>query len=353
MPPPFDTIIVGAGLAGACAAFSMSRHGRVLVLDAKRPPAGASGAAAGLVNPLMGQKARLAWQADAALAALTTLLQETNATPLYQGGGLLRPAINTAQAHLFRTVAHTHPRWAAWLSYDAARERFPGIVTHEGALFVRHGGAIRVSDFVHALLAAARDRGADVRSNRPVTGWGEDAAGAFIALHGDRIYARRVVLAIGYGYHLHPELAALNLHAVKGQVVRLACPAALRREGLLPLSGQGYVVPENDTLVVGSSYERGFAGLAPCLEQTRQILARTARMLPVLKEAEVLGATAGVRVTVPGTRLPMLGPLPGRQRIWIFTGLGSKGLLMAPLLARNLPHFFEHPERIPPEVAVR
>ena len=76
-------------------------------------------------------------------------------------------------------------------------------------------------------------------------------------------------------------------------------------------------------------------------------------MLPILQDATVLDATAGVRVTVPGTRLPMLGPLPDRSCIWIFTGLGSKGLLMAPLLARDLPAFFEKPETIPPEVRVK
>ena len=35
MNPAFDTIIVGAGLAGACGALPLSRRERVLVLEAK------------------------------------------------------------------------------------------------------------------------------------------------------------------------------------------------------------------------------------------------------------------------------------------------------------------------------
>jgi glycine/D-amino acid oxidase-like deaminating enzyme len=188
-----------------------------------------------------------------------------------------------------------------------------------------------------------------------VIGWEEDAERAFVHIEHDtgRRYARRVLLALGYGFRRHHELTALNLHALKGQTVRVTRPDALPRDGLLPLSGQGYVVPEHDALVVGTSYEHDFTDLTPSDEQTRKILAKASRMLPALKKATVLDATAGVRVTVPGTRLPMLGPLPGRARIWIFTGLGSKGLLMAPLLARNLPTFFEKPETIPPEVRVR
>jgi glycine/D-amino acid oxidase-like deaminating enzyme len=49
----------------------------------------------------------------------------------------------------------------------------------------------------------------------------------------------------------------------------------------------------------------------------------------------------------------MLGPLPGRTRLWVFTGLGSKGLLMAPMLARELTDWFQHPDTIPAEIAVR
>lgn len=351
----FDTVIVGAGLAGACAALSLGRHARVIVLEARHPAAGASGAAAGLVNPLMGRKARLVWHAQEALSALHETLKEAGASTLFQGAGLLRPAADAGQAQVFRGVARTRPEHAAWLSAGAARERFPGTVMHEGALLVRQGGAICVPDFVDALLAAAQRQGAETHTGLCVSGWGEEAQGAYVTIGNgaDRIYARRILLAMGYGYHRHPELASLNLHAIKGQTVRVARPDAVLPGDLLPLSGQGYVVPERDALVVGSSYEREFASLEPSEEQSRQILDKAARMLPALKDAAVLDATAGARVTVPGTRLPMLGPLPGRSQIWIFTGLSSKGLLMAPLLARDLPAFFEKPESIPLAVAVR
>lgn len=353
--PAFDTIIVGAGLAGACAALILSRRERVLVLEAAQPAAGASGVAAGLITPLTGLRAKGVWRIDEALEALHATLKEADATALFQDSDILRPAIDAEQAHFCRKAAQTHPHYATWLSAVAARAHFPGVVAYKGALLLCQGGVVHVPEVVNAWLAAARQRGAEVRTGARVIGWEEHAEGTFVYIEHDTVrhYARRVLLALGYGFRRHPELAALNLHALKGQTVRVARPDALPRHGLLPLSGQGYVVPEHDALVVGTSYEHDFTDLAPSDEQTRQILAKASRILPVLKKATVLDATAGVRVTVPGTRLPMLGPLPGRSRIWIFTALGSKGLLMAPLLARALPAFFEKPERIPPEVRVR
>ncbi len=352
MKPAFDTIIAGAGLAGACAALHLSRTQRLLVVEADRPAAGASGAAAGLVNPLTGRRARAVWRIDAALDALHATLDQAGATALLRAGGVLRPAADAQQADRFQEVAAARPRHATWLPAGAVRARFPGVAAPEGALLVRQGGSIPVPRLVEALLAAAQRSGAEVRTGARVTGWSEDSGGAFVALErGERLRARRVVLALGYGYRRHAELAALNLHAVKGQTVRVRAPDGC----VLPvaLSGPGYVAPDGEALVVGSSYERGFADLEPSAAQSQAILAQAARMLPALADAAVLDAFAGVRVTVPGTRLPMLGPLPGRARVWLFTGLGSKGLLTAPLLARALPLFFEEPARIPAEVRVR
>ena len=76
-------------------------------------------------------------------------------------------------------------------------------------------------------------------------------------------------------------------------------------------------------------------------------------MLPALADLPVLETQAGVRVSVPGIRLPVLDRLPGSRRIWVFGGLGSKGLLMAPLLARDLADYLAMPETIPSELRLR
>src|SRR5690606_17120089 len=165
--------------------------------------------------------------------------------------------------------------------------------------------------------------------------------------------ARRVLLAVGDGYAAFPELSALRLHRVKGQTVRVRNPDAAALAGLPHLAGRGYVVHEGATLVAGSTYEHTFADVRPSDAQTRLLLEKAEEMVPALRGAEVVGAQAGVRVNVPGTRLPMLGPLPGRRRVWVCTGLGSKGLLFAPLLARDLAAFFEQPGAIPKEVRLQ
>ncbi len=353
--PEFDVIIVGGGLAGAAAALRLSEAARVLVLEADRPAAGASGAAAGLANPLMARRARPVWRMEEASAILHETLERAAATALFRPG-LLRPAFDARQAGAFVEAAAAHPRHARWLAPEAVRERFPAVVAPEGGLYVSTGGALTVPAFVRAMLAAAARNGAVVRTGARVTAWGEARDHAFVTYPDDRetvrLTAGRVLLTLGADFTRFPETARLHLHRVKGQVVRVEIPGE-PLEALPHLSGSGYVVREDRTLVVGSSFEHRFTDRRPSPEQTAAILTKASAMLPPLRQARVRDECAGVRVGVPGARLPMIGPLPGRRRVWVFTGLGSKGLLMAPLLARDLARFFARPEALPPRIRVR
>ena len=352
-----DILIVGGGLAGACAALWLSEYGAVTVLEAERPTntrvSGASGAAAGLVNPLMARTANPAWRFEEALRALHETLERAEARALFRATGVLRPARDAAQAEVFRARADTLPEHAAWRSAEALRAQHPDLAAPHGGLWIPSGGAVDLAAMVEALLRAAEAHGATVHTGVHVTAWEEHVDRAVVTTAGgEQLEARRLVLALGDGFRLFGELAALPLHRIKGQTVRIARPAGL---GEIPtLSGFGYVVPDGDTLVVGSSYEHEFEDVAPSEAQSAALVAEAARMVPALAVAAVVEARAGVRVTVPRAhspqRLPLVGPLPEKRRVWAFTGLGSKGLLTAPLLARGLAAYLDDPSRIPSEV---
>lgn len=351
-----DVLIVGAGLAGASAALTLSPHTSVHVLEAETPAAGASGAAAGLVNPFMGRRARPVWRLYEALDALDGLLSESGATDLFPPQGVLRPVVEEDQAAPFREVAAEYPELATWLSADDVRARWPDVQTDVGGFFVPRGGAIDVPAMVEALLEAAESHGAVVETNAPALYWRETPSAAVVEVGRgpttEELRADRVLLALGQGYPTFPELRRLGLTGVKGQTVRVRRPAALNGP-LLPLSGRGYVVPDTDeSLVLGSNYDNNFDDLTPDPQATAYIREKTARMVPGVDETEVLDVQAGVRVKHEDTNLPLLGPLPDRERLWTFTALGSKGLLTAPLLARALPDYLHDPTTIPSEVQI-
>ncbi|WP_420454024.1 NAD(P)/FAD-dependent oxidoreductase [Rubrivirga sp.] len=350
MTEPADVVVAGAGLAGACAALVLSRTRRVVVLEPGRPAGGASGAAAGLANPFMGRAAKPAWRHDEALDALAELADETD-DGLFRRTGVLRPAASGTQATTFRERAGAHTD-LDWLDADASAERWPLVSAPHGALVVRRGGSVDLAAFVEAALAVATARGARLVRAR-LTGWETDPLIAITDL--GPIPTRALVLTLGDGARGLSALTDLPLHRVKGQTVRLARPAVLPA-GHHAVAGAGYVVPRAGDVVAGATFDHSFVDLAPDPVLDAGLASRAAALVPSLAGARVLGRAAGVRLTVPSVvssrRLPLAGPLPGHPGVWVLTGLGAKGLVTAPLLARLLPDALDGVRPLPAETAL-
>ncbi len=354
-----DVLIVGAGIAGACAAFNLSRRHEVLLADRAEAGGGASGAAAGMVNPLPGRRAHPVWRMEEALDALHELLDDIGGNDLFLKSGILRPAVKREQAMRFARAGERFATIASWLDGPAVAADFPEIDAPHGALHVREGGAIAIGRLCRRLVEES-----DVRSEWNLVDFDEQhglVRARFNTPDGDaEVEAERMLIAPGAGYRNLPQTANLNLHCVKGQTIRVEVPEALSPNHP-HVAGRGYVVaevPDGDDpaeepltrFVLGSTYEHTFSDDRPSSEATRSILEKTRGLMPMLRSASIIEERAGIRVTVPGTRLPMIGPLPGFDRTWIFSGLGTKGLLMAPLISRRLVDWMDAPDTIPHEL---
>lgn len=319
---------------------------------------------AGLANPLMARKANPPWRAREALAALENILVDSQGTAeTRHAPGVLRPAQDAGQAADFEQAARDNPDLGSWISHPTD---WPHVTAPFGLLQVHAGHSVSIPGLVRAIVQLAVSRGADTLFPAALRSWraahrsGQPPRSPLeIRLTGmdTPVRARRLLLCLGNnlmrpwsGDFLHATLPRLNLHAIKGQSVRVKRPGDL--PPLPALSGHGYIVDEGDTLFVGSTYEHTFVDMSPDPSIGDALLARAARMVPALKNARIVERMAGCRATVPGTRLPMTGPVPDQPDVWVFTGFGSKGLLLAPLLAEELHHYFRSPEAIPEELRV-
>lgn len=349
MDSSWNWIVVGAGIAGASAATYLAERGRVLLIEADAPASGASGAAPGLVNPFMGRRARPAWRLDEALEALDETLARADAAELFYRTGVLRIPREASLAEEYRQRAVDFPEQTTWLPPEAVDERYPQVDSAHGALLVRTGGFVDIPAAVRQMVWSMQSAGGRILTPGKVTGWGTTASDAYVVVDRfTRLHAEHVILAPGAGFNRFSQLEPLQLRGVKGQSVTIRRPAGL---GDLPcLSGFGYAAPDARTLRLGSTYEHEFSNRKPSPQKSREIIDRVARMLPAIRGADIVDAHAGIRVMTPSTNKAMIGPLPGQDRIWFFGGLGSKGLLMGPMMARQLPRWLGQPDAIPPKL---
>jgi glycine oxidase len=351
MDSSYDFVIVGSGLAGAFAAFNLSSKYQVLVLEQADVAAGATGAGAGLVNPFMARKANPVWRWREAFDALETTLRKARAIGLFRKTGVLRPARDEQQADWFTDSADDFPEIITWIDGAAVAARWPAIQSDLGGIFIKEAGSIDLTSLAEALLNAAENLGCQTHDWTTVQSFEEGDEEVVVSTDRGEITTRRLLLCPGADYARWDVLDRLPLHQLKGQTVVVERPYRLGAN--LPcISGSGYVVPYPDELVLGSTHHHEFDHRDPTQEDTVEILEKVTQMVPYLAEARVVSVAAGVRVTVPGTRLPIIGPVTDSDRVWVFTGLGSKGVLLGALLGRQLPSYLVDPTAIPEEIRV-
>lgn len=357
-----DTLLIGHGLAGAILAHTLHRAGqRVLVLDAPGQPDTASRVAAGLVNPLAGRRFALTWRADELLPAAAAFYRSVEGelnfqcwheSPIYK----LFASAQEANAGAGK-AADDRSAFVAGLLPPVTQPDSP-VRAPLGGLHLAGGGFLRTEAFLDT-LAAARARLGQWRSEAfvPARLRVALADATYELADGTRVEARRVIFCEGPAVRVNPWFGWLPVVPNAGEVldVDLPLPAAGGPAIDAILNGAVYVVPHGaGRWRVGATYARLSADEVPAPATPTpagraELLTRLARV--VNAPATVLAHRAGLRPTVPDRR-PLVGPHPRYPSLWVFNGLGSKGVGTAPALAAHLARVLAGAEALWPEVAI-
>jgi tRNA 5-methylaminomethyl-2-thiouridine biosynthesis bifunctional protein len=367
-----EAVIIGAGLAGACAAQALASLGWVCtVLEAAHAPAqGASGNPAGLFHGVLhradGIHARL--HRHAALHAARHYAEHIRSgeIPGDVAGLLAVRAPDSSHAHGAPwSPSEALAGYAQALSLQEASLR-AGAALNGPAIEFTQGGWVDPGAVVrHALATPGVRFQPGAQAHALQASQGDDPSWTVLGAGGIPLAQTPwVVLAAGVGL---PALAApLNpdgadgaglgpMEAQRGQITWFASERALKR----PVTGHGYAVSLPDgRLLCGARLRSQDEDESLRQEDHRWNLDRLS-VLTGLRPAEgarVDGRTSS-RLQTPD-RLPLIGPVPltpqaagGRQDqvrfiprhpgLWVTGALGSRGLIWAPLAAQMLTAWVE------------
>jgi len=357
-----QAIVLGAGLAGSAAAWSLAQRGwQVDVYDAAPHPAGgASGLPAGLLVPHVSPD-------DAPLSQLTR--DGVRATRA-RAAQLLRAAQDWGPCGVLehrvkgkRVLPKSPPQATTAVEMnDWSREAESGQLQQAhlpaGSSGIWHpcGAWLRPTALVQAQLAHP---GIRFHGEARVAGLQRTPAGWRLDDDGGQAVGEAPVLVLACGFDVRALLAtldngdaALPLHALRGQVswgrMTQLPPALVERLPPWPVNGYGsflHGIPDahgQPFWIVGSTFERG-ATQATLQQADQQANAeRLARLLPALAGAfdpldTQVQAWAGVRCTLPD-RLPAVGAVAPERRpgLHVLTGLGARGLTLSVLAGEVL-----------------
>ncbi|AWN24660.1 FAD-dependent oxidoreductase [Deinococcus irradiatisoli] len=306
--------MVGGGIAGASAAYFAAHSGwAVTLLDAGEGRA--SDVPAALLNPVRGQSGHVEPRSLAGLRCTWALIAELEAAghPVAHGRtGVRRPVPDEK----------TRRKWQARLPAELPHVwRDPAGLPSgwHSVLDLPEGGWVGGGALVAALVAAS---GARVVRGRATQVW---AGGARLE-GGDTLGAERV-LCCGGSFGAALSGTAGGLHRAGSLLLLNKAPAR-------PLSFGAYLSPARSGGVLGATFETPAQGHAAALAPGLPLRS----LAWLLDKGTALSDLRGVNVTGrwTGVRLSPLRCGPDDSGVWHLSGLGSKGFLLGPLLAREV-----------------
>jgi D-amino-acid dehydrogenase len=327
-----DVAVIGGGLVGAACAYELARDGHHVTVYDRRDPGRATDAGAGILSPeTMGGAPEpfldLADLAGAHYPPLIAALADLGAPdPRYDVCGALRVAVREFDDDYFAANVEAscvrHPGVLETVTPEDARTLFPPLGEVRAAVLNPRGARVDGRALIGALEFAARALGVDwrVEGAPPVRAIG---AGAVVIAGG----AWTPSLAAEFG-------VASGIRPVRGQIVHLQTGADTSRWPVLQPILSHYVVPWSDgRLALGATHEDVGFDAHPTAGGLRQLFSEGLKVSPGLADATFLEVRVGLR-PVSGDDLPLIGRLPGDERVLVASGHGANGLLLGPVTGR-------------------
>jgi hypothetical protein len=341
---PQKFLIVGAGLAGTCLAHQLLKSGQTVTIIDKGENH-ATAIAAGMVNPMVFRRMNKSWRLDECM---------NDAVPFYKELGLkfnkqlyypitIRRMFSSLQEREFWEKRQEIDEYKSYLNtISEADNNYSKAINEFGS------GRLKQAFWVDALAYYEGNRNyfqsidCLLDEEFDLTQFDEKTA-SYKGVEYDK-----VVFCCGYLNKYIPFFASAPVEQTKGQTL------TIESEDLpadVSLNRKCFVLPLGEnTFRIGATYEWN-DGTLTTSEQSKNLLLEHLSVLGDF-QLKIVDQSVGVRPTVLDRR-PIIGQHPEHSKLFIFNGLGTKGYLMAPTLAKDMCAFLLEGKELDREVSLK
>jgi glycine/D-amino acid oxidase-like deaminating enzyme len=338
-----DYLIAGSGIAGLmlCEQLRTREKSFAVVSNTSQQ---ASIVASGLYNPVALKRFNMAWNADAqvpvALSAYTKLenylgINVGDQRPIYR-------IFNSIEEQNNWFLACDKPKLQQFLVPKIIENNNPNIQAPFGYGEVKFTGRVDTK----LLLNAYRN---DLKSKDLFLEETVDYSALELnhEVYYKEITAKNLIFAEGFGMKKNPFFNTLPLEGTKGELLVIHAPDL---KSNVILKSSVFVIPiGNDNYLVGSTYAWNDYSNSPTEAARIQILEKLQKVISC--SFKVVHQRAGIRPTVVDRR-PLLGQHKTHKNLFVFNGLGSRGVLIAPSVAKDLIAYIEDGVPLPDEIDI-
>jgi len=340
-----DVVIVGGGAAGCAVAYYLGQAGiKATLIEREGIGMQASGYSAGGVNPLHGLVASMRPLAMASfmlhLALWDELQQSTGRDCQGRIISTVKVALSEADVPTLQEeldIFAVTPGFSAhWLDRAALRTLEPRLTPDVmQGVYLYGNGVVDSHLFTVSLAEAAQRYGATIRigtvrglqqSHGRVTG---------VQLDDGVLACDTVVLAMGpWAQEAEAWLSlSIPVRPLKGEILRMELPGP----GLMHdfASPDVLLFSRGRQVWCGATEEWCGFDKAPSATARDALLSRAIQLLPTMANATLVQHTACLRPVAPDW-LPIVGPAPGWDNVYLATGGEKKGILLSPGIGKAI-----------------
>jgi len=162
------------------------------------------------------------------------------------------------------------------------------------------------------------------------------------------IEAKNIVFAEGFGMHSNPYFRHLPLDGTKGELFIIKAPELVLD---VILNTSVFILPVgNDLFKVGATYNWKEKTDLPTEEGRLELIDRIKEIITC--DFEIVEHFAGVRPTVKDRR-PLVGTHADYHSIHILNGLGTRGVMLGPSMAKELFNYIENKIPLDKEIDIK
>jgi D-amino-acid dehydrogenase len=347
----YDVIVIGGGIVGTSTAYHLARGGAKTLLIDRRDAGRATDAGAGILSAETYSGDSNAWFAFALDAAeyypqlIAGLEPFADADLGYASCPKATVAVDADEVAAFEKAKgavlarqRRGGRPAAEALYEvtpAAMHRlFPLLAEVRAALYFASSARVDGRRLSAALLRAGRVAGLVEHRGDVDTLLIRGGAAAGVVVDGEAVGGNAVVIAGGAWSSAFEQQLGIRIpvEPQRGQLLHLRVSEHDTSTWPIIEGFRGhYIVPWPDGRVVAGATRESGSGFAvqPTASGVAEVLDEAFRLVPCLRQAEILEVRAGLR-PLSADRMPLLGPVPGAHGVLLATGHGSTGLQLGP-----------------------
>jgi hypothetical protein len=323
-------LIIGAGLAGTSLAHQLIAKGHLVQL-VDRGINHSTAVAAGMVNPMVFRRMNKSWRLDEFITDarnyylhLEQVLEHKLFHPI-----VIRRMLSSEQECNYWLGKQKMQEFQAYLSEISPEDEAYSLAKNQfGSGRLKSSFWVDAKSYYEKNTAYFHKKGLLLKEDFDFSKFDENQ------LTYKGITYTKVVFCAGYQQLNTPFFQELPIQQTKGQTIRVKSLDIPENESL---NRKCFVLPlGNKVFRIGATYEWDNPDLTPTDEAKQELMDH----LHVLGSYsyEIMDQQVGVRPTVLDRR-PILGAHHSIKNMYLFNGLGTKGYLMAPTLARELSDF--------------